>query len=903
MRVVFVLCALLLLCSGIYGATAAETYTFTAKWSTSGQPSDVALDGAGNVYVADMQNNRIQKFTSDGTPVTSWGTFGTANGQFKQPWGVAVDSAGNVYVTDYWNHRVQKFDSNGGYLTQWGGTGTADGQFATSTPMGGLAVDSAGNVYVADQNNNRIQKFSSTGTFLAKWGTVGSGDGQFRQPQDVAIDGAGNVYVTDKGNSRIQKFTSSGTFLAKWGSSGPGDGQFVSPWGITVDSAGNVFVVEQSFMYVGGYPGPIVGMRVQKFDPNGGFITKFGGYSPTLVDGLFNGPRNAAVDSAGTVYVADTGNNRIQEFNRAAVLPVADFTVNATSGKVPLTVAFTDTSTGSPTSWAWTFGDSAISTDQNPVHTYTTAGTFTVALSATNADGTNSVTKTELITASPLAPPVADFTVNATAGKVPLTVAFTDTSTNTPDTWSWEFGDSATSTEQNPVHTYASAGTYTVALTVTNADGTDTVTKTDLIIVAPLTPPVADFTANTTSGTVPLPVEFTDTSSGVPTAWSWTFGDGSTATEQNPVHTYATAGTFTVTLSATNADGTDSVTKTDLITVNPLVPPVADFTVNATAGKVPMTVAFTDTSTGSPTSWAWTFGDTSTSTEQNPVHTYATAGTFTVTLTVTNADGTDSVTKTDLITASPLSPPTAGFTVNATAGKVPMTVAFTDTSGGAPATWSWTFGDGSTGAGPNPVHTYTAVGTYSVALTVTNADGSDIITKTNLITVTAPVPVKPVAKFDTSANTGQAPLTIQFTDRSTGNPTSWQWTFGDGARSSEKNPVHVFKYPGTYSVSLKVTNSAGSATTKRTITVQRPKVDAQFTTDVKTGKAPLTVRFTDLSIGNPIAWLWSFGDGSISTTKNPSHTYKRKGTYSVTLYVFNGWDGDTQRSARLITVT
>ncbi|WP_440950743.1 PKD domain-containing protein [Methanosphaerula subterraneus] len=618
-------------------ATAAETYVYTAKWSVSGIPSDVALDSAGNVYVADMQNNMIKKFSSTGALLTSWGSFGTGDNQFKQPWGVAVDSAGNVYVTDYWNHRVQKFTSSGGYITQWGGIGTGDGQFATSTPMGGLAVDSAGNVYVADQNNNRIQKFSSTGTFLMKWGTAGTGNGQFSQPQDIAFDSAGNVYVTDKGNSRVQKFTSDGTFLTKWGSSGLGDGQFMTPWGITVDDADNVFVVEQSGTYVGGV---LKGMRVQKFTSDGAFITKFGGATSNTADGFLSGPRNAVVDSAGIVYVADTGNSRIQKF-RQAVLPVADFTVNVTSGKAPLSVAFTDTSTGSPTSWNWTFGDGTNSSEHNPVHTYTAPGTFTVTLNVTNVDGTNSVTKTDLITVSPLTPPVADFTVNATTGKVPLAVGFTDTSTNTPTSWAWTFGDSSTSTEQNPVHTYAAAGTFTVTLSVMNPDGTDSVTKTDLITVSPLTPPVADFTANVTAGEAPLAVKFTDTSTNIPTSWLWTFGDSTISTEQNPVHTYTVPGTYTVDLTVTNTDGTNSIEKTNMITVTvpAHVKPSAKFDVNATKGPAPLALQFTDQSTKSPTSWEWTFDDGTSSSERNPIHVFTQPGRYWVSLKVTNSAG------------------------------------------------------------------------------------------------------------------------------------------------------------------------------------------------------------------------------------------------------------------------
>ena len=164
-------------------------------------------------------------------------------------------------------------------------------------------------------------------------------------------------------------------------------------------------------------------------------------------------------------------------------------------------------------------------------------------------------------------------------------------------------------------------------------------------------PPVANFTGNPTSGTAPLTVMFTDSSTNSPTSWSWTFGDGGTSTAQNPSHIYA-AGAFTVNLTATNQYGSDGETKTNYITAGSGGnPPVAQFVGNPTSGTAPLAVAFTDQSTNSPTSWSWTFGDGGTSTAQNPSHSYA-AGTYTVSLTATNAYGSDGETKTNYITAT-----------------------------------------------------------------------------------------------------------------------------------------------------------------------------------------------------------------------------------------------------------
>jgi hypothetical protein len=190
----------------------------------------VAVDSGGNIYATDHSasppaTDRIEKFVPDALAPCGcgyafsdeWGVPGSLDGQFNTPRDVATDTAGNVYVTDYGNERIQKFDSSGFFLKAWGGHGTADGQLAFPE---GLATDSAGSVYVADRANNRIQKFDSSGGFITKWGTTGNGDGQFSGPSDVAVDASGNVYVADTGNDRIQKFAEAGAPPGGGGSGG-----------------------------------------------------------------------------------------------------------------------------------------------------------------------------------------------------------------------------------------------------------------------------------------------------------------------------------------------------------------------------------------------------------------------------------------------------------------------------------------------------------------------------------------------------------------------------------------------------------------------------------------------------------------------------------------------------------
>nr|WP_155398204.1 PKD domain-containing protein [Methanosarcina barkeri] len=241
--------------------------------------------------------------------------------------------------------------------------------------------------------------------------------------------------------------------------------------------------------------------------------------------------------------------------------------------------------------------------------------------------------------------PVASFYASPKSGKTPLKVKFTDKSTGKLIKWKWNFGDGKSSTAQNPIHKYSKAGKYTVKLTVTNAAGSNTVTKSKYIIVT--AKPVASFYASPKSGKTPLKVKFTDKSTGNPTKWKWNFGDGKSSTAQNPTHKYSKAGKYTVKLMATNAAGSNTVTKSKYIIVT--AKPVASFYASPKSGKTPLKVKFTDKSTGNPTKWKWNFGDGKSSTAQNPTHKYSKAGKYTVKLAVTNAAGSSTKTKSKYI--------------------------------------------------------------------------------------------------------------------------------------------------------------------------------------------------------------------------------------------------------------
>jgi PKD repeat protein len=398
--------------------------------------------------------------------------------------------------------------------------------------------------------------------------------------------------------------------------------------------------------------------------------------------------------------------------------------------------------------------------------------------------------------------------------------------------------------------------------------------------------PVAEFSASPTTGNAPLTVAFSDQSTGGSvTLWFWDFGDGGTSTEQDPSHDYATAGTYTVSLTVTGPKGSDTITKVDHITVTPF----AEFSASPTTGNAPLTVAFSDQSSGGiVTSWLWDFGDGGTSVIQNPSHTYN-EGTYTVSLNVTGPNGSDTNTKPNLIAVGPLPPPPiADYSASQTTVPATFPVNFTDLSTGVISTWSWDFGDGGTSTAQNPAHIYLSSGVYSVSLTTTGPGGSDSLTQADYITVT------PLANFSADNTAGTVPLGVQFTDLSTGGATSWLWDFGDGGTSTAQNPAHTYVTSGTYTVALTATGLGGPNTITKPnyiSTSPTPPPVADFSADNTAGTAPLGVQFTDLSTGVISTWSWDFGDGGTSTEQDPSHNYATSGTYTVSLTV-TGPGGD-----------
>jgi PKD repeat protein len=433
-------------------------------------------------------------------------------------------------------------------------------------------------------------------------------------------------------------------------------------------------------------------------------------------------------------------------------VPAAVFTDSPLSGPAPLAVQFTDGSTNTPTSWNWAFGDGGTSSLQNPSHTYSTAGTYTASLTATNAAGSSSAyTQTITVSAATTSvttslPPVASFTVTWAAAEntAPLAVQFTDGSTNSPTSWNWTFGDGGTSPLQDPSYTYTTAGTYTASLIATNAAGSSSAYTQTITVNAAATTSVPVVTAVSPAyGPVSTSTAITITGTGFTGATAVTVG-GTAVT--NLVVVSATEITATTPASSTvgqvdvlvtTPSGTSTSVAGDKYTfaATATTIPLPIFSASPTSGSAPLSVTFTDASTGSPASWSWSFGDGNTSTLENPTNTYVNNGTYSVTLTETNSIGTNVTTMTGYIVVGAAAP-VVGFTADPLDGTAPLMVQFTDSSTNTPTSWAWDFGDGGSSSIQDPVHTYTTTGTYTVTLKAANAEGSNVATETNFITVT-----------------------------------------------------------------------------------------------------------------------------------------------------------------------
>ena len=519
--------------------------------------------------------------------------------------------------------------------------------------------------------------------------------------------------------------------------------------------------------------------------------------------------------------------------------PTATIVASPESGRVPLTVDFTGSGSvdpdGSVASYAWDFGDGTTSTDADPQHTYTTVGAKAVSLTVTDDEGATD-TATTTIAVDPNLSPTAAASADPTSGKLPLAVQFSSAGSADPDgsiaSYSWTFGDGATSALADPAHVYTTAGLFIAELTVTDDNGSTDTTTVDVQVNANQAP-VAVAGSNISGGQAPLTVVFssagsTDADGGI-TGYSWDFGDGNSSASANPTYSYSTEGTYTATLTVTDAEGaTDSASVVIDVDPIPNVPPTVVAGAGLTSQRVGLPISFSSAGTedtdGFITSYLWDFGDGTSSTATNPSKTYVLAGTYTPTLTVTDNSGAVVTASTATITIDPNQAPTAAAAGTPTSGIEPLVVNFssagTGDADGSIVSHNWDFGDGSPDATTaNASHTYTTPGTYEATLTVTDDFGT---TDTATVTTVVNLNQVPVAAIGAGPQAGPRPLVVSFDGTSSvdpeAGPLTYAWNFGDGGSSTAAAPQHTYAV-GTYTASLVVTDSGGKVSSPATVSI------------------------------------------------------------------------------------
>jgi PKD repeat protein len=579
-------------------------------------------------------------------------------------------------------------------------------------------------------------------------------------------------------------------------------------------------------------------------------------------------------------------------------------TVKATGGS-PLTCSITGDTAGScipfeacltgsaaggcqPYRYHWSFSDGGVSDTQRTCRTYQTVGNYTATLTVTDAkDMTCQRTVPIVVTSSG--------TLNCTvspssdSGCAPLAVRFSGSGSGgcPPLTYAWAFGDAGTSSEQNPIHSYQSAGNYIATLTTT--DSKNVICKdTATIRVTGGTPVTCTASANSTEGCAPLAVQFTGTGTGgcAPLKYSWAFGDGGTSNEQSPSYSYQNVGNYTAVLTVTDAK---SVAASKSMTITVTGGPLSCSAAGTPAeGCAPLPVQFVATASGGcpPLTYKWVFGDGEMSEEQSPTHTYQNPNTYTATLTVTDAKNVKCSREVTTMVIGGV--PTCSVSANPTSPCVSRTVEFkVSTEGGCePLSYNWIFGDGEASGEQNPTHAYDSIGSYDAKVIVTDAKNLTC-QKSVAVSVTGGTLL---CSAEGSLSNACAPVPVQFRSSASGGcpPLTYHWAFDDGNTSEEQSPNHTYENPGVYSAALTVTDAKGvSCNQTVSTTVSGGPLNCLVTADPSSPCVNRTVQFSSSGGGGcePLTYAWTFGDDATSTEQNPRHSYGVVGPYQARVVI------------------
>ncbi len=563
----------------------------------------------------------------------------------------------------------------------------------------------------------------------------------------------------------------------------------------------------------------------------------------------------------------DCGSEASAQHITLVLPPVANIQAAVDTPCAPYILAPLDASSGMIESRVWTApgANPPASSSPMPVFEYTQPGAYTVVLQVTNAAGLSTDTLSFMLQGTPQ----AGFTVDTTLGSTAIELA--DASSGAAH-YQWSFGDGNFSTEAAPVHTYATDGTYTVELRVSNGCGADTVSQEVTVV----TLPEAGFSVSAESGCAPFTVILSpDTAED---QWDYTYtANGAippVSTDVAPTFSFPSAGVYAIVQEVSNAVGTSR----DTVEVLVANPPQASFTISNEPGS-PL-VALTSMSDGTAGHY-WDFGDGNSSTAVHPAHTYAEDGEYLIRLQVENACGAD--TATQLLTVA--TPPVADFNQDTVAGCAPLSLAPSDHSSLNTMNWSWVAPGAapSIAQGASPEFVYPEPGIYTLYLEASNAVGA------SLDSMVVHVQDVPVADFSYALNGFELAL-----DNQSENAHSFLWGFGDGSSSPLPFPSHTYSAPGVYPLTLAAVNNCGQAVAGDTVTVLPPVPAASFEVEATEGCVPFEVAYTSTTAyADHYYWTFPGGEPAHSTEAAPVVTYAAPGVYGATLAVSNSTGSDT----------
>ncbi len=568
--------------------------------------------------------------------------------------------------------------------------------------------------------------------------------------------------------------------------------------------------------------------------------------------------------------------------NNVSVYPVPQPVFSAASACSGIPVTFSNSSTissGTISSYQWNFSDGNTSFSVSPSNIYSSSGSFNVTLTATSDHGCSAASVVPL-NIYPV--PVPAFTTaDVCLGSGTQFVNQSSVSGGEALSHEWTFDDGGLSTTTSPVHTFTTSGNHTIGLEVTTTHGCRASLSQ---MTAVHVPPVARFSApDNCSG---APISFTNTSSsqdGNITSSLWSFGDGTTSLETNPIHMYSDSGDYNVELmSITNFGCTARFADTVEAFSHPTVSIAMN---NACAGSPVQFSASSNVNTNMQ--YSWNVANSHTFNASSFSYTFATPGSYNVMLTATSSLGcSGSIASIVQVYSNPV----VSFATNETCLNSPTYFSNqSSVQGAAISSYSWSFGDNQQSTQFNPPHTYAAAGTYNAVLTAVSDKGCS-----SSVTKLVEVHPNPNVTFNAGMQ-GCAPVNAAFVSNASvtsGNVTGWLWNFGDGEISTDAHPLHVFDHTGNYDVTLTVVSDFGcqASYTQSDIIKVFPQPLADFTADPMVADIQTPIVHFDNNSQNYVSYQWNFGDGTTTSTElNPVHAFNDTGTYTAMLVTVNNY--------------